>query len=469
MNPARSAKGFLDIADRTLRSLFSLRRAFLRIQSLYSGIPYTKLKLTRLIGIHLGQVLIIERGTRRILDEWSDGSNAARGTEQTGSRRAGANILAAIAELERNPKAFFHGGIRTLDLGGSHVHLYATPAYILAAKYDGPAIGKLERHIDAALRVSLAKTPALLYFTGGKSAGLQGIANRVALTIEKILLHANLPPHGKARRPIFAYAAIAALCLAGIATTGEAIYLRYPIWQDVKLDQVEPAGMDLAAATSAAAPPPLHFEAGEAGHAAQIAGPMPAQSPTRAPGWGMAAVPASAAPAQQLLAVQSSELLRWQMDRALMQPALSTDVKTETAPVSLVDNAVKSGLAQLAKFGQGSGAELNSLNRLEVSAQPFTKDLPGTAYPAAGSPQSTPVSVTDQGVKLGLFSTSGDGNSIFSPINNGMALGGTPAGNLASEGMGAAGGAIPNVAGATMPTLNQPLGSAGAAVRALGH
>ena len=434
-----------------------MRRAFLRIQSLYSGIPYTKLKLTRLIGVHLGQVLIIERGTRRILDEWSDSSNAARGAERSGSQRAGANIPAAIGELERNPKAFFHGGIRTLDLGTSHVHLYATPAYILAAKYDGPAIGKLERHIDAALRVSLAKTPALLYFVGGKSAGLQGIANRVALTIEKILLDANLPPHGKARRPIFAYAAIAALCLAGITATGEAIYLRYPVWQDVKLDQVKPAGMDLAAATSAAAPPTVHFEAGEGGHAASAAG------------WGMAAVPASAAPAQQLLAVQSSELLRWQMDRALMQFALAADVKPETAPVSLVDNAVKSGLAQLAKFGQGSGAELNSLNRLEVSSQPFTKDLPGTAYPAAGSPQSTPISVTDQGVKLGLFSTGGDRNSIFSPIENGMALGGTAAGNLASEGTGAAGGAISNVAGATMPAVNQTLSSAGAAVHALGH
>ena len=147
--------------DRRLRSLLSLRRAFLRIRSFYSGIPYEKLKLYHLIGVRLDQILIVERGTGRIIGEWCDSSKIWKGNSEASRQSVRANMLAAVGEFEKNPDAIFRGKVRALDHDGLRTHVHATSSYILGARYAGAAIRKLDGHIDAALRKSLGTAPAL--------------------------------------------------------------------------------------------------------------------------------------------------------------------------------------------------------------------------------------------------------------------------------------------------------------------
>lgn len=269
MTAAHTTRSILERTDLILRRLFSLRRACLRIRSFYSGISYSKLKLYYLIGVHLDQVLIVERGTGRILDRWSESSHFGTGNKKEIQQRAIAKMLVAICELDKNPKAVFHGGLPVLDLSGSYAYLHATPVYILAAKYSGPAIDKLKRYIDSALQSSVRAAPDLLYFFGTKSGGLRGTAGQVASALEKLLLDANMPPYGEVRRPVFAYAAIAALSLVGITATGEAIVQKYVSAKVQGANELNRALTDFAPSAGAIVPPQMRIIAGDAGHAAQ--------------------------------------------------------------------------------------------------------------------------------------------------------------------------------------------------------
>src|SRR5258706_15328616 len=185
-------RAFLQRSDLGLRRLLSVRRAALRCRSLYSGTTYRALKLRHMIGVRLDQVLIVERGSHRILDEWSGGSKSRMEDEKAAPGKATAMMLAAIGAFARDSKAVFHGGISSLDLGRTHVQLYATPTYVLGARYGGPALGKLDQHIDAALRNALRATPELLHWIGGAPEDLKGTAGKIASTLEKLLLDANL-------------------------------------------------------------------------------------------------------------------------------------------------------------------------------------------------------------------------------------------------------------------------------------
>jgi hypothetical protein len=434
----------LERSDRRLRSLLSLRRAFLRIRSAYSGVSYEKLKLYHLIGLRLGQLLIIERGTGRVIDEWSESPASGNGQPTAAPRSLKLDMLAAVGDLERNPKAIFQGGLRTLNVGEAHVHLHATPAYILAAAYGGPAIGELEGHIDAALRKSLGATPALNYFTGGKIEELKGVASQLAPAIEKLLLDANLPPHGKKPHPTFAYTAIAALTLAGVTATGEAI---------VRIASPGFTSNDLKApgipgALSANAVTPVQLGAAGGGATDSDSGAMPHEPANGrvAPGQDAASAP--------VLAAEPAELLTWQINSSLLKLSLQGDIETP-AQDTIVDSAVKSALSQLPNFD--SGVRLDSLNRFELSAQ---ADLSGLQAPAARSLQVPPVSVSDHGVQVGLFSLSSDGSSVFSfdPSSAGNLAGsnsiaGAGAGVNSAVG-GVSSGATEGAAPAAAQTLN---------------
>jgi len=403
-----------------------------------------------LIGVHLDQVLIVERGTGRILDRWSESSHFRTGNKKEIQQRAIAKMLVAICEFDKNPKAVFHGGLPVLDLGGSYAYLHATPVYILAAKYSGPAIDKLKRYIDSILQNSVRSAPNLLYFFGSKSGGLRGTAGQVASALEKLLLDANMPPYGEVRRPVFAYAAIAALSLVGITATGEAIVQKYVSAKVQGANELNRALTDFAPSAGAIVPPQMRIIAGDAGHAAQ-GGATALQPAAIAPGSAATATLGGLTPAQ---------LLTWQLDRSLMRlPAAAGGV-----PGSMVDGVVEAALAKLSNFDWETSAKLYPLNRFDLSTQALSGDLAGAADLASRFSQDVPISLTDQGVKVGLFSTSSDESSIFAP-------GGTqpPASIVASAsaGAGADGAVSANAAGAAIPAAAQTISNAASAVRGL--
>jgi hypothetical protein len=447
MTIARIARTVLERSDRRLRSLLSLRRAFLRVRSAYSGVSYGKLKLYHLIGLRLGQVLIIERGTGRVMDEWSDRPVSGNGYAAGRPQSLKPDMLAAVGDLERNPKAIFHGGLRALNVGESHVHLHATPAYILAAAYCGPAIRKLERHIDAALRKSLGSTPALMYFTGGGSAELQGVASELASAIEKLLLDANLPPYGKAAHPTFAYTAIAALTLAGITATGEAILQTYPSLHFTTEDFKAPA-IPMAPPQNAVTPAPAQIGAADRGGAEPESGAMP-HKPAKA-----MAAPAQGVAGAPVLAVDSGDLLAWEVNRSLLKLSLNDNFGTPAGPDTIVDSAVKSVLSQLPILDPGSGVELDALNRFDFSTQVDMSDLQA---PASSSLRLPAISVTDQGVQVGLFSLSGGGSSIFSlePMSSAGNVGGANAIAGAGTGVNSVAGGVNSAVGAVNSNITE--------------
>jgi hypothetical protein len=450
-------KDFLEKSDRRLRSLFSLRRAFLRLRSLYSGIPYEKLKLYHLIGVRLDQILIVERGTGRLIGEWSDSSKIWKGNSAARRQSVKASMLAAIGEFEKNPEVIFRGKVRALDHDGLRTHLHATPSYILGARYAGPAIRKLDRHIDAALRKSLGTAPALLSFMGGTAAELQGFATQAASAIEKRLLEANLPPHGKVSRPVFAYAAAAALGLVFISATGDAIVQRYAASRTIPAYDLKHSAKGEMAIPATPESMAVAIRAAD--------GDREVPGGRRVPAEGAEAAPGSGASAGTLPGAAPAELASWQINRALLQLSQADGSEVTAAPAAIVDDAVKSALAQLPNFDQGSGVKLDSLNRFDPSSQAAPSDLASAAGFASSSLRATGISVSDRGVQVGLFSLSSDGNSTFSPGGLGLTSE-APAGLTSGESAGAANG-VSTAASAATSAAAQTLNSATATVRGL--
>src|SRR5262249_27259043 len=152
-----------------------------------------------------------------------------------------------------------------------------------------------------------------------------------------------------------------------------------------------------------------------------------------------------------------AELLSWQINRSLLQLSLADGVGMQAGSASMVEDAVKSALAQLPNFDQGSGAKLGSLNRFDPSLQATASDLPGTAGSASSPLRASSISVSDRGVQVGLFSLSSDGNSTFSPAGLGLgtaAPGGLEAGASATPAAGVSTNAAAAATSAAAQTLN---------------
>ncbi len=463
-----SAAGFLERWDRRLRSVFSLRRGFLRIRSLYSRVPYGKLKLYHLIGLSLEDVLIVERNTGRILDEWHGGLKRPEGTARTQPRDSIASLLAAIGALEANPKALFHSGVRPIDLDGGRAHLHMTPAYILATRYGGPAVRKLERHAGAALQKSLKSAPSLLFFTGGDAGVLQGSAQQVAAAIEQLLLQANLPPHGRKPRPVFAYTAAAILSLCGIAGTGEAIVHTYdagsffaeefgfgrnvpsrpiplraaPVDEAAVIrGQAEAANRGPASVDSGALPyysDKKHATASSTASSQSNEKQATASSAAGAQSSEKQATASSAAGAQSQ-AAQQDQSPSWKPNPSLPQLSTAESGRQPDAVASVVDNATKAALAQLRNFDEKVPINAGSMRPAYFAPQngggEFTSAMP--ALPGAW--RTNAISLSSQEVRVGLFSTGNSGSTLFSASESGISLGTPMEGPASATGTGVSG------------------------------
>lgn len=435
--------------DTKLRSLFSIRRGLLRLRSFYSGVPYTALKLFYVIGVRLDRAIIVDRSSGEIAGEWSGPLKRHEPKTEAG-RRA---LLAATAAFAQDPRAAYGEGRRVLDLGASRIHIYATPGYILAVEHSGPGSRKLVGAIDIALRKSLESFPGFISMITGKATELQGLARKAGPALEKYLAQANLPPYGEVQRPIFAYTAIAIVSIAGITATSEAILKKYVSGPSSE------AGLG--------APPKLVGQTAGAsqivsvstlGSASEFGRPLKRVQPAQH------VIPA-APQRPNLSAVQSTP----------PSPAKTT---TEAAiakaeeRVPITNGIVESALSSLPNFDQGAGLELKSLSQIDLSVQSETNGISSAVSVPAGLLQGQPVTVSDQGVMVGLFSTGGGGNSLLSPIDATGSSGGSAQGILATTTSGVAslsGGAqslasTNAVTGIAGNAVNSTLGTVGKAL-----
>jgi hypothetical protein len=452
--PARMLGSILRKFDKRLRTLIPIRRLVLRLQSLASGVAYRTLKLQYVIGIRLHRVLIVERGTGLVLDDWSAGSKARGASGDVRQQRLVSDIRSATDTFSKSWSSG-SSGPRPFDFAGTRVHVCANPSYIVAAACSGEGTRLLEDNIGAALRRSREVTPALRGSTGAGLAELHGTAGKVAATMEQLLADEKLPGHAEAPRPLFAYGAIAVILLAGITVTGEALLNNFRAWHGISSRELEGDMAKQAPSGVAATRLLVRPEIGEGGHAVRgsLAEPMkPALS-------GEAA-------AEHGLFIPPAELAAWQLNRSLLQfPAA-----TIPAPgASFIDEATRSALSQLPNFDAAFGAKIETSTRFDAVIQ----DGVSPAFDRASALfQAPPIAVSDQGVKVGLFST-GSGSSLFSPVQSGFAsgvgLGSASEGNLASSSSGIATGVTANGVGAVPQAVTQTLGNATSTLRGLGR
>jgi len=437
---AKSNSSFMRMIDRKLRSLFSLRRAFLRVRSIYTGHSYSTLKLRHVIGISLNRVLIVERDSGYVFDEWDAVSKTEDETCETRSA-----IVAKVGEIAKGTPS--SGGFSPIEYGGGRIHIHARPTYITAACFSGRGVRPLGPLVQAAFIEALRTGNVPLHFTRCSPAEFRGASELVAAATEKLLLDADLPPHGKVPRPIFAYSAIAGLSLLGIAATGDIIAERYGAeissWAENFGQNPTERSLVVKAGGSQQPQQQSGNESGSAisADAGTILGRAVGGSRTNTKSASNNDIAIT-----QFAGVPQAQFLTWEIDRSLMQFSLATDVRAAGAPVSLVDDALKSALAQLPKFDPGLGAKPLSWTNFNGSSQPGARGLTGKGY----SNSLPPVSVDDQGFRVGLFSTGG--NSVFGSAGAGQASGSATAEDAAGSGAGSAGALNSNLAGAASAT-----------------
>ncbi len=445
MGPKDASTSLMLRGDTKLRSLFSIRRGLLRLRSFYSGVPYTALKLFYVIGVRLDSAIVVDRSSGEIAGEWS---GPLKRDEQKAEARRQA-LHAAIAAYAADARAAFGEGRRVLDLGASRVHIFATPGYILAVEHSGPGSRKLTGVIDIALRKSLESAPGFISLITGKATELQGLASKAGPALEKSLARANLPPYGEAQRPIFAHTAVAIITIAGITATSEAILKKYVSGPNSEAGLAAPSKLsDHKTGASQTVSVSTLGSASEIGRPAKRVRPARHTTPD----------------APQPVNLPVSEAL----PPSPAKPALEKAEERVTIAKGIVDSA----LSNLPNFDQGAGLDLKSWNQIDINVQSDTNNISSAVSVPAGLLQGQPVTVSDQGVMVGLFSTGGGGNSLLSPIDATGSSGGNAQGALATTTSGVASlsagaqslASTNAVTGMAGTTVNSALGTVGKAL-----
>jgi len=271
---AEGISKLLNKTDNRLRSWFSLKRTALRMKSLFSGIPYRKLKLLYQLGVRLEQVLVVKRGAGIIASEWTEKDTLQQEAGKTTGPHMVASMLAAINEFANEALASESGTLRALDLGPSHVHLRATPAYIVAVKCSGRRNPELDPHVDIALKGALERVllPLGDSPTAGEAEKLSGLAANIALRLETSLLDADLIlGSSTGRSPVFAYALVGWLGLLGMGLIGTATV------KQLRQDALKQRIVSIIKENRNIAPSQVRVSLSNDGQSVQLSGVLPSQ------------------------------------------------------------------------------------------------------------------------------------------------------------------------------------------------
>jgi hypothetical protein len=457
---ADGLKRLLDKSDSRLRSWFSLRRAWLRIRSFLSGVPYRKLLLYHLSGLRLEQVLLIKRGAGLVLDEWDSDAAKLEAARAISRKSMVAGMLAAINEFASEALAGESGALRTLDLGGSAMHLRATPAYILAVKCSGPASRLLERHIDLVLRKSLEAIPPQR--VAEASSAWQGTAQTIARELEQLLLDAKIAPNGRRRRPVLAYAVLVMIALSVLAKVGDAVV------QGVRASDVERRVADIIASAPSVIPSQTKIDVSDGGHMIRLSGTVPSRAVASELTNSIQQAVPDATVIQDFVIAVSPEVITQTLQQteqvltaigslgdkllafaaalpeAVASPAVAASTsllknslaqikKIATADATVpqaaaMDRVVLSALANVPNFEQGLDNKLKDLTHLSFDAG--NPPLFAAPQPSANILEGMPVAWTEQGLRVSLFSSNSNSTSILGALGTGSGNSGPVASGL---------------------------------------
>jgi hypothetical protein len=489
---AESIAGLVNKTDEGLRSVFSVPRIALRLRSLISGVPYRTLRLAYQFGARLEAVLIVQRGGGAVLDEWEAPSRQNEHKKHGSNMIAG--MLAAVNEFASEALASEGGALRTLDLGGSHVHLRATPAFIAAVKCSGRNSRSLDKYMDTVLREVVASSlRSQSAHSLPPSAGetYAGLAGKLAGQLETQLLDPPvlLGPGGR-RRPIAAYIFFGLLAFLGIAALGNTVAGR------VKAEQTKQRVMDIVAADKAVIPSQIQATVLDSGRTVALSGVVPSRQAAGNLTQSVRDALGDVAVTEQFLFAVPEDLLSSTVSQAegllagvnglqsrllFSVATLGTDVTarlldTVKVPAALLnaelnqlkllpanlalppliqsqERLIAATLSGLANFQDSNAQKLAGLSKLELPLRQ-EHSAAGGGSPAAGGLMGLrlPVSVTDEGVKVSLLSSNGTYGAPLSLDALGLGHGGT------SQGLGGVTGTVTSdvqsVSSATTATIS---------------
>ncbi len=151
----------------------------LRMRALLSGRSMAEVALAEADSAQLKRVLLLERGSGRVLAAWPDHEPGAGREEIT------SGLIAAVTEFVATAYAGRGGELRMLDLGASGVALRASARLIVAAEIVGALTPASERRLDAAFQH---------FVEGRESEGGDGDAAELAQSLAGALRPERKPP-----------------------------------------------------------------------------------------------------------------------------------------------------------------------------------------------------------------------------------------------------------------------------------
>jgi outer membrane protein OmpA-like peptidoglycan-associated protein len=137
----REAMAGLNARIENLTSFGGLK---LKLRSILLRRPVSELALASLSHARAVRILLLERGTGRILAIW-DGENPGRAPSELV-----AGLIAAVTEFAASTSGPSRSELRTLDLGSHRTYLRQSPMTIIAAECVGPAQPAQEQALDDA-------------------------------------------------------------------------------------------------------------------------------------------------------------------------------------------------------------------------------------------------------------------------------------------------------------------------------
>src|SRR5258706_5631593 len=202
-------------------------------------------------------------------------------------------------------------------------------------------------------------------------------------------------PHGEVQRPIFAYATIAALCLASITATGDAIMRQTVAPKKESADDLQHVVMGIAASTKGVTLSELRVDVAAGGEAVRLSGLVESPSAGNALSKSIKSALGNVTVTSHFLFAQPSDLLTAQLNPSLLQFSLAGMGRTPLTTDD-VDGTVETAVANLGNFDSGAATKIGAFKRFDLTFPYPTLDLQRKDL-ASGLLQGVPVSVTDQG------------------------------------------------------------------------
>ena len=353
-----------DLNERLDRTL-STQHWKLRFQSIVTGRPLSELALAQAQRPVLRRLLLLERGSGRLVASWNRDEEADSQSELV------SGLIAAITEFASSVYGARSGELRTLDLGASRVFLRGAPVYLIAAECAGALRPEHEREIDDAF---LSLVSRLDHAPDSAQPALEQMA--------ETLFAQAAAKEKKSALPLI-LVLTAAACIAAWFASG-------PILRSMHERRIDAAFARALAAHPELAAYPLHVAVDHGARSVAIDGVAPSETAAKALSGELAPAAAPYSIVEHIAAfgtaAQTQELQRRAEELtaqvAALQAQLAAVEKANRAAIDqafgqAVDKANEQTSAAARALQSQTAAASNQLGALIAAATPSTRDRVG--------------------------------------------------------------------------------------------